>query len=83
MARVSMKSCDICGKPTEMIVGKLLFVPSIPGVTKLTHSQYTHHVDVGECCKKVLFKAFKFQPRMTAKEYQAKRRNGSRVSYSR
>jgi hypothetical protein len=83
MARVAIRRCDVCGKETDLIVGKLLYVPSIPGVTKLTHSQYTHHADIGTCCKNQLFKVFKFQTRMSAREYAAKRRNGSKASYTR
>jgi hypothetical protein len=83
MARVALRTCDVCGRPTDLIVGKLHFIPSIPGVTKLTHSQYTHHADVGVCCKDKLFKALKFQTRMSAKEYAIKRRNGSKASYTR
>lgn len=83
MARVSLKTCDVCGKPTDIIVGKLHFIPSIPGVTKLNHSQYTHHADLGACCKDKLFKVLKFQPRMTATQYREQRKNGTRRSYSR
>lgn len=74
MARLSVKRCDICGKETEVILGKIQFIPSIPGVNKLAHSNYTHHADVGECCKDKLFKAFKFQRRISASEYQKKRK---------
>jgi len=83
LARKSQKLCDVCGRETDRIAGKLQYIPSIPGVTKLVHSQYTHHADVGACCKDKLFKAFKFQKRMSADEYAAKRRNGSRASYTR
>lgn len=76
MARTMTKHCDVCGKPTERIVGKLHFIPSVPGVSRLVHSNYTHHADVGECCKSKLFSAFKFQPRVSQKEYQKRRRNG-------
>jgi hypothetical protein len=83
MARLAVKTCDVCGKPTDNIVGKLHFIPSIPGVTKLNHSQYTHHADVGECCKAKLFKVLKFQSRMSKDEYNKARRNGHRKSFSR
>jgi len=83
MARIAIKRCDVCGQQTDTIVGKLHFIPSIPGVTKLVHSEYTHHADIGPCCKDKLFKAFKFQQRMSAREYQAQRKNGSKASYSR
>lgn len=83
MARKSLRVCDVCGRETEQIAGKLQYIPSIPGVTKLVHSQYTHHADVGTCCKEKLFKAFKFQKRMTASEYNAKRRNGQRAGFTR
>jgi len=74
MARRVSKTCDVCGRETDAIVGKLQFIPCIPGVHKLNHSNYTHHADVGACCKDKLFKAFKFQKRMTAKEYNNVRR---------
>jgi hypothetical protein len=74
--------CDVCGKESE-IVGKLHFIPSIPGVTKLNHSQYTHHADVGKCCKERLFTVLKFQNRMSKAQYNELRKNGKRKSYSR
>lgn len=79
MARTTELRCDICRKPTQKIVGKLHFIPSIPGVVAAVHSNYSHHCDVGECCKDKLLKGFTFQKRMTAGEYQAKRKNGARV----
>lgn len=78
MARTTTLKCDVCRKPTKFIVGKLMYVEVIPGVNKGIHSNYTHHLDVGECCKDKLFTAFAFRKRMTASEYQKSRRNGTR-----
>lgn len=79
MARETTLKCDVCGKPTERIVGKILFSPSIPGVAKAVHSNYTHHADVGACCQSRLLKGFNFRKRETAAEYQARRRNNGRA----
>jgi hypothetical protein len=77
MARTTEFRCDICKKPTDRIVGKLHFVPMIPGVSRGVHSNYSHHADVGECCKDRLLKGFNFRKRLTADEYQAQRKNGN------
>lgn len=74
MSRTTVKQCDVCRKPTEQIVGKLLFVPL--GISRFSHSNYTNHCDVGVCCKDKLFKAFDFQDRTTAAQYQERRRAG-------
>jgi hypothetical protein len=74
MARTVELICDICRKPTKKIVGKLHFIPMIPGVSRSAHSNYTHHADVGECCQSKLFKAFNFSQRVSASEYQERRR---------
>jgi hypothetical protein len=42
----------------------------------MTHSNYTHHADVGECCADKIKKLFNFQARMTAKEYREQRKAG-------
>jgi hypothetical protein len=75
MAREVTKKCDICGQATERIVGKMHFIPSDPGVGRLVHSNYTHHLDVGICCKPKVFKAFRWQTRISAKEYRDKRKS--------
>jgi hypothetical protein len=67
--------CDICKKPTMKIVGKLNYIPMIPGVSRGVHSNYTHHADVGVCCGTKLLKVFDFRERMTAEEYQSSRRS--------
>jgi hypothetical protein len=74
MARDVNLTCDICGKPTAVIVGKLLFVPIIPSVARSAHSNYSHSADVGECCKNRLFNTVKFQKRRSFDEYQRSRR---------
>jgi hypothetical protein len=72
MARETNLRCDVCRKPTNKIVAKLLLTPS-PSVK---HSNYTHHADVGECCKDRVIKLFNFRPRMTKEQYQAQRKAG-------
>lgn len=68
--------CDVCGKDTEAIVGKLFYGPLVKGSARAVHSNYTHHCDVGVCCADRLLKSFKFRKRMNAKAYQSSRRNG-------
>jgi hypothetical protein len=79
MARETTLICDCCGKPTESIVGKLMFVPSIPGISRTAHSNYTHSADVGACCQNKLMRGINFRKRMTFEQYQATRR-GERVA---
>jgi hypothetical protein len=74
MARKISLVCDVCGKPTTAIVGKLTFIPMIPGVSRGAHSNYSAHADVGSCCMEKIFKAISFRDRVTAAEYQAQRR---------
>jgi len=74
MARATQLTCDVCGKPTNFIVGKLLFVPVIPGTTRSAHSNYSHRADVGECCKHKLFNGIAFTQRRSFEEYQRSRR---------
>ena len=73
MARHQVIVCDVCGQPTERIAGKISFVPSIPGVSRLNWNNYTHSADVGECCKDKLFADISFRKRMTKKEYMKSR----------
>jgi hypothetical protein len=77
MARNEVLVCDICKKETKKIIGKLHFIPSIPGVQKAVHSNYSHHLDVGACCKDRLLKGFNFRKRETAEEYLARRRGAA------
>jgi hypothetical protein len=77
VARETVIRCDICKKPTTKIVGKLHFIPAIPGLSRTVHSNYSHHADVGACCKDRLLKGFKFRPRISAKEYHESRKNGT------
>jgi hypothetical protein len=79
VARNVQLTCDICGKPTEQIVGKLTFVPMIPGVSRSAHSNYSHSADVGSCCREKLLKGIRFRQRMTAEEYHRQRR-GEKVA---
>jgi hypothetical protein len=67
--------CDVCKKPTERIVGKLHFIP-VNGLSRSAHSNYTHHADVGECCKERLLHGFAFRKRMTRSQYLEARKNG-------
>lgn len=76
MARKMDYVCDVCKKPTKRIVGKLFFTPMISGVSRGVHSNYSHHADVGECCKKKLLNGFNFSARMSKREYAEKRKNG-------
>lgn len=77
MARNTTVICDICKKPTKKIVDKLFLTPMIAGVSRGVHSNYTHHLDVGECCHGRLLKSFNFRVRLTAAEYQASRKTGT------
>lgn len=79
IARNEKLVCDICRRETTRIVGKLQFIPVIPGVSKAVHSNYTHHADVGACCSDKLMRGFNFQKRLTAEQYRKKRR-GERVA---
>lgn len=74
MARHSVIVCDVCGRPTEQIAGKLCYVPSIPGVVRLQSNNYTHAADVGVCCKDKVFGQINFTKRMTAEQHQKARR---------
>jgi len=76
MARNTTLVCDVCRKETKRIVGKLNYVPMIPGMSRGTHSNYTHHLDVGVCCKDKLFKLLNFRKRQSAADYQSARKNG-------
>lgn len=79
MGRATTLTCDVCKRPTENIVGKLMFVPLIPGVSRAAHSNYSHSADVGECCKSKVLNGIGFRKRRTFEEYQAERR-GKRVA---
>jgi len=75
MAKLVTLKCDICRKPTDHIVGKLHFIP-VNGLSRSAHSNYTHHADVGECCKERLLSGFQFRKRMTKAQYLEARKNG-------
>jgi hypothetical protein len=72
--------CDLCRKETQRIVAKLQYIPVIPGVRAVNHSNYTHHCDVGECCGDKLLSLFKFRKRVSAQEYQAQRKRSGAMS---
>lgn len=76
MARKVELQCDICGKATKRIVGKILLVPSNGGITRLSYANYSHHADVGECCMPKLQRGFKWRKRLTAAQYQQSRKAG-------
>lgn len=63
--------CDVCKKETNSITGKLFYTPSLSGKV---HSNYTHHLDVGICCRDKLLNLFNFSRRTTAEEYHQRRR---------
>lgn len=69
--------CDICKRPTQRVVAKLYFTPTIPGVQNGVHSNYSHHADVGICCKDKLLRGFNFRKRTTAAEYHERRKTGA------
>ena len=57
-------TCDICKRTTTGIAGKLFYLPTENGKRRLTHSEYTHHADIGVCCVSRVLELFNFQPRM-------------------
>jgi hypothetical protein len=71
MARQLM--CDICKKPTDRIEAKLHYI-AVGSGKRITHSDYTHHADVGACCANRILELFNFRSRMTRKEYNAERK---------
>jgi hypothetical protein len=71
-------TCDICNKPTPYIAAKLNYIPMGNG-QRATHSDYTHHADVGPCCSNRLHELFKFHKRKTRKEYNESRRGKASV----
>ena len=77
MARTERMSCDLCGKDTTKIVAKLTLIPTRPGIN-LTHSNYTAHADVGECCSESVLKLAKWQKRLNKSQYIQKRKMNKR-----
>jgi hypothetical protein len=67
--------CDICGRECEVIVAKLFLGPVIKGSAQAYHSNYTYHLDVGDCCYERLMKSFRWRKRMTQAQYHESRRN--------
>lgn len=41
-------TCDFCGKETKRIALKLWKASRMH--SKVSHNDYTHHADIGECC---------------------------------
>ena len=77
MARTTNLRCDVCRKPCQRIVGKLLY---IPGAGSFAHSNYTHHADVGECCggeENKILRLLNFTKRQTKEQY---RNRGKKVA---
>jgi len=66
--------CDVCGRKCERIVAKLFFGPVLSGSMNASHSNYTHHADVGICCRDRLLKGFQFRKRMSKSEYLKSRK---------
>ena len=52
MAREITFHCDICKKPTKQIVGKLNFVPVIPGISRAVHT-ITRHMPMWESAARI------------------------------
>lgn len=65
MARGGL-TCDVCGKPCERIIGKLLLLPSKEGAT-WRHNDYKAHADVGGCCAGPVKTLVKWQVRKPRK----------------
>jgi len=64
-------TCDICKKECARIVMKVFLTPIGEGSNANSfHTKYSHHADVGACCKPRLLKSFNFRERKTAKEYR-------------
>lgn len=81
MARHQVVICDVCGKPTEKVAGKIYFAPPMDDAPQEGQKKrksfwnYTHSADVGECCKTKMFGIVQFKPRMTQGEYQQARKD--------
>jgi hypothetical protein len=59
MAKLSV--CDVCRKPTNRIVYKLLMTSYETG--SWAHSNYIAHADVGECCASTMGQKIRFHRR--------------------
>ena len=72
MAKVLV--CDICGKATEQIVGKIFYTPltRANGATNSFHNKYQLHGDVGTCCEGKLKRGFRWRQRVSAQVYRAR-----------
>jgi hypothetical protein len=69
-------NCDICKKPTDAIVAKLFYGPLSRGSAKAYHSNYSHHLDCGVCCADKILLLFNWQKRISAREYNSRRKSG-------
>jgi len=65
--------CDICKRPCNTILAKIQYIP-MDRPKRTTHSDYSHHADVGECCSERILEMFNFTPRRTRAEYQNSRK---------
>ncbi len=72
--------CDVCKRDTVEIIGKLFFTPLVPsrGANGFS-THYSHHLDVGSCCRNRLLTSFQWQERQTAAEYAQNRRKPRRA----
>ena len=66
-------TCDVCRRPTERIVAKVHYIP-MDRKERTTHSDYSHHADIGVCCADKLLRLFNWQTRQTREEYNASRK---------
>lgn len=56
--------CDVCKQPTERIAFKIFISPVVKGKSRATHSNYTGHADVGECCATKIYSIVNWQKRV-------------------
>jgi hypothetical protein len=68
--------CDLCKRPCNEITAKLYYAPRRTERRRKGfsyHSDYTHHLDVGECCSDRVLTLFNWRPRKTKKEASGRR----------
>jgi len=73
----TVRTCDHCSKritKENPVIAKLFSAPVITGKTRSTHSNYTAHMDIGQCCAEWLVKLGMWQKRQTNKEQHNGRR---------
>lgn len=63
------RTCDNCGKiihpEKNPVIAKLFLVPVLKGRARATHSDYTGHMDIGQCCVEKVIKGMGWQKRKT------------------